>query len=172
MELSKFKKSFADGLEMLETKLCKIKNLLISEGEVITDEIEEVVEYWQFNFERFCAIAHNEAIRLSEIADKIYYYVVQNGFDPCNDESEKQPILTPLCEDLDKLYGVLHSISYCLGHSYNKLVNDCLDAVEVNWDIAKNSANTFTDNIITFLHEQINAAEKIINFIEEETEHE
>ncbi len=163
MELAEFKKQFVDGLNKLEDGLDKIRELLLSEGE----EREPIEDYRQYGFKTFCAVAKDETSRLSAAADKIYYYVVQEGFDPvCDDSSGKQRLLTPLCQDLDKLYDDIYSISYCLGHSYNKLTNRCLDCVEIDWDTAKDSAETFTNCLIQFLEEQIEAADCIISFIE------
>ena len=167
MKLAEFKKQFVDGLNKLEDGLDKIKELLLSEGEAR----EPIEDYRQYGFKTFCAVAKEELSRLVESANRIYYYVVQEGFDPVNGDSmSEHKVLTPLCEDLDKLYDNIDSISYCLGHSYNKLTNRYLDAIEVDWETNKDSAETFTNCLIQFLEEQIEATDCIINFIESSPE--
>ena len=163
MELAEFKKQFVNRLSKLEGGLDKIRELLLSEGE----EREPIEDYSQYGFRTFCAVAKEELLRLQESATRIYYYVVQEGFDPvCDDSTSKHKVLTPLCQDLDKLYDEIDTISFCLGHSYNKLTNRCLECTEIDWETNKDSAETFTSSIIQFLDEQIEAADCIINFIE------
>lgn len=163
MELAEFKKQFVDGLNKLEDGLDKIKELLLSEGE----ERESIEDYRQYGFKPFCAVAKEELSRLVESANRIYYYVVQEGFDPvCDDSMSEYKVLTPLCQDLNKLYNDIDSISYCLGHSYNKLTNRYLEGIELDWETNKDSAETFTNCLIQFLEEQIEATECIISFIE------
>ena len=164
MELAEFKKQFVSNLNKLEDGLDKIRELLLSEGE----EREPIEDYSQYGFRTFCAVAKEELLRLVESAHRIYYYVVQEGFDPeCGDSSlSEQRALTPLCQDLDKLYDDIYSISFCLGHSYNRLTNKCLDCMELDWETNKDSAETFTNCLIQFLEEQIEAADCIISFIE------
>ena len=167
MKLAEFKKQFVDNLNKLEYGLDKIRELLLGEGE----ERESIQDYSQYGFRAFCAVAKEELSRLSAAADKIYYYVVQEGFDPvCDDSMSEQKVLTPLCQDLDKLYDDINSISYCLGHSYNKLTNRYLDAIEIDWETNKDSAETFTNCLIQFLEEQIEATDYIISFIESSCE--
>ena len=150
-------------MNKLEEGLDKIRELLLSEGE----ESEPKEDYSQYGFKTFCAVAKDETSRLSAAADKVYYYVVQEGFGPlCEDFLSEQSLLTPLCQDLDRLYDDIYSISYCLGHSYNKLTNKCLEGIEIDWDTAKDSAETFTNCLIQFLEEQIEATDCIISFIE------
>lgn len=162
MELVEFKKQFVEHLNKLEDGLDKIITLLLGEGE----EREQIEDYSQYNFKTFCAVAKEELSRLSAAADKIYYYAVQDGFDPESDDlMSEHKILTPLCQDLDKLYDEIDTISFCLGHSYKKLTNECLECIEIDWDTAKDSADTFTNSLIQFLKEQIEATDSIINFI-------
>lgn len=167
MKLVEFKKQFVDMVDKLEGGLDKIRDLLLSESE----ERESTEDYSQHGFKVFCAIAKEELSSLRESATKIYYYAVQDGFDPVNDDSiSEQKALTPLCQDLDKLYDEINMINFCLGHSYNKLTNDHLECMEINWDADKDSAETFTNSLIQFLEEQIEATDYIISFIESSSE--
>ena len=163
MELSEFKKQFVDKLNKLENGLNRIGDLLLSEGE----EKEIVEDYSQDGFRTFCAVAKEELSRLREIATKIYCYVVQDVFDPVvDDSSSEHRVLTPLCQDLDRLYDEIDTISFCLGHSYNRLTNEYLECVERDWETNKDSAETFTNILIQFLDEQIEATNYITSFIE------
>lgn len=167
MKLTEFKKQFVEMLNKLEDGLDKIRDLLLSEGE----EPEPTEDYSHYGFKSFCAVAKEELLRLRETATKIYYYAVQEGFDPVNDDSmSEHKGLTPLCQDLDRLYDEIDIINFCLGHSYNKLTNDHLECMEINWDTSKESAETFTNSLIQFLEEQIEAAACIISFIESSSE--
>ena len=163
MKLAEFKKQFVESLNKLEDGLDKIRELLLSEGE----EREPIEDYSQYGFRTFCAVAKEELSRLQEAASKIYYYAVQDGFDPVSDDSmSEHRVLTPLCQDLDKLYDEIDTISFCLGHSYNRLTNRCLECTEIDWDTNKDSAETFTNSLLQFLDEQIEATDCIISFIE------
>ena len=94
MELVEFKKQFVEHLNKLEDGLDKIIALLLGE-----EEREQIEDYSQYDFKTFCAVAKEELSRLSAVADKIYYYAVQDGFDPESDDSmSEHKILTPLCQ--------------------------------------------------------------------------
>lgn len=163
MKLVEFKKQFVDRLDKLKDCLDKIRGLLLSE-DTEKDYWEQIEDYSQYGFRTFCDYAKEELLKVQEVATRIYYYAVQDAFDPVKDDEHKT--LTPLCQDLDKLYEEIDIVSFCLCNSYNKLTNDYLEVRELDLETNKDSAETFTNCLIQFLDEQIEAAGEIISFIE------
>ena len=166
MKLAEFKKQFVDKIDKLKDCLDKIRGLLLSE-DTEKDYWKQIEDYSQYGFRTFCDYAKEELLKVQEVATRIYYYAVKDDFDLVKDDLiSEHNTLTPLCQDLYKLYEEIEIVSFCLYNSYNKLTNDYLEARELDLETNKDSAETFTNCLIQFLDEQIEAAGEIISFIE------